>query len=116
MTHSIIFFVAILIAALALFVFSLSKIFGNIKMESDINKHIKKIATEPNDQNVTEFINHLKSVKSLGNELSTWEKMRAAFDLVESSNNIAYSLKQDLRNIMLSLGVSRLKEIKQRQI
>ncbi|WP_246938521.1 preprotein translocase subunit YajC [Bacillus pinisoli] len=70
----------------------------------------KEFVTNVTEENVTEFINLLKSIPRLSNSPSTWESMRACYNLVYESK-LDKKLVVELRRVMMGLGVNHLKTV-----
>ena len=68
---------------------------------------------EANNQNVEEYISILQSMKSIPNELTIWESLRAAYQLVLESDKVDVEVKERLRKTMLGKGVNRLQPVRQ---
>lgn len=75
-------------------------------------KLIRELSVEANNENVDRLISFLESIKFLNNSPSTWDSMRAAFELVEASDHVGLDRKEKLRRVMMGLGVNRLKPIR----
>jgi hypothetical protein len=62
-------------------------------------------------EDIKEFIVTLSHVNALPNNPTVWDTIRSGFELVAQSNDVERELKVKLRNKLLGMGVSRLKEI-----
>jgi hypothetical protein len=73
----------------------------------------KRIATnEVNNEEASQMIGLLMSVKAMPKKPAFWESVKTAWGHVEQSGNVDIELKQKLRTLLQGLSVKQFQEIK----
>lgn len=98
---------AISAAVILVFIYVIRQIFYFLKLR----KMIATFQYELNDEKVIQFTNLLRKKRSVPNNPSVWDTLRAGFEMVAYCKNVSDGVKMELRNALLAKGVNRLKNI-----
>jgi HAMP domain-containing protein len=69
-------------------------------------------AKEVNNEEASQMIGLLMSVKAMPRKPAFWESVKTALGRVEQSGNVDLELKQKLRTLLQGLSVKQFKDIK----
>ena len=94
----------IVISSISIFVIALISAINNAIILKRIKSAIRKLSKEISDKKVQSFIKILERSK-IQNHPYVYNRLRAAFTLVNNSDEVSYSIKQELMNTLLSKGV-----------